>query len=141
MTAQTRVRVRIDKRALDRELLNRDGAVGFVIAGFAGQVTKEIKAEFTQRAGGAWWPVRSSISRGQRGVKLTVNVRRSKPHRIVAKNAPALVFFWEREGRMFRGQMVNHPGSQPPVKLILSGIERAGRRLRFTRTAPTVSSV
>jgi hypothetical protein len=34
---------------------------------------------------------------------------------------------------------VNHPGSSPPEKLILIGIERAGRRLTFTRAAPTVT--
>lgn len=139
MTAKVKVRVRLDKKALDKELLQRDGAVGFVVAGFAGEVTKDIKSVFVQRAGGAWWPVRSSIRQGKRGVNLTVTVRPSKPHRIVAKNAPALVFFWEREGRMFKGPSVNHPGSQPPVKLVLSGIERAGRRLRFTRAAPTVT--
>lgn len=134
------VQVRVDKRALNQQLHERDGAVGYVIAGFAGQVTKEIKQVFTERAGGAWWPVRSSISQGTRGVFLTVTVDKSRPHKIFAKNAPALVFFWEREGRVFRGPMVNHPGSSPPGKLILSGIERAGRRLIFTIAKPVVSS-
>ena len=130
--------MRIDKRALDREMHERDGAVGFVIAGFAGQVTKEIKKEFVDRARGTWWPIRSSINQGTRGVFLTVTVKASKPHKIVTRNAPALVFFWERENRMFVGPSVNHPGSTPPAKLILSGIERAGRRLIFTAASPTV---
>ena len=133
------VRVRIDKRALDREMRERDGAVGFVIAGFAGQVTKEINQVFTERAGGAWWPIRSSIKQGTRGVFLTVTVKASKPHKIVAHGAPALVFFWQRENRMFIGPSVNHPGSTPPTKLILSGIERAGRRLIFTIAPPTIN--
>lgn len=140
MPSGARVRVRVDQKALDRELAGRDGAVGFVMAGFAGEVTKQIKGVFVQRAGGAWWRTRSNLRYDRRGVVLTVTVKPTRPHKIVAKNAPVLSFFWEREGRMFYGSSVNHPGSQPPVQLILSGIERAGRRLRFTRTAPTVSS-
>ena len=138
MSSNSSVRVRLDKRALDRELHQRDGAVGHVIAGFAGQVTKDIKEVFRDRAHGAWWPVRSSIRQGTRGVFLTVNIKATKPHKIYARGAPALVFFWEREDRMFIGPSVNHPGSSPPTKLILSGIERAGRRYVFTKTAPDV---
>jgi hypothetical protein len=135
----TTVTVRVNKRALDQELNERDGAVGYVLAGFAGQVTKEIKQVFQERAHGAWWPVRSSISGGTRGVFLRVDVKATKPHQIVVRNAPALIFFWERENRTFVGPAVNHPGSTPPVKLILSGIERAGRRLIFTTAKPTIS--
>lgn len=37
---------------------------------------------------------------------------RGNPHKIPidAKNAPALVFFWEKANRMFVGQHVDHPG-------------------------------
>lgn len=131
--------MRIDKRALDRELFERDGAVGYVVAGFAGNVTKEIKNVFRERAGGAWWPVKTTINQSARGTYATVNVKASRPHRIQARGAPALVFFWEKENRVFRGQSVNHPGSSPPAKLILSGIERAGRRLVFTAANPIVT--
>lgn len=134
------VTVRLDKRALDRELRGRDGAVGKVVAGFAGEVTKKIKGVFRERAGGAWWPVHTSIKAGTRGVYSITTVKRSRRHPIVAKNAPNLVFFWEREQRWFVGPMVNHPGSTPPEKLVLSGIDRAGRRLTFTAAAPTVTS-
>lgn len=134
----TNIDVRLDKRAIDRELRDRQGEVGRTMAGFAGQVTKDVKDVFRERAGGPWWPVASSINSGGRGVRLNVNVRKSRPHRIVVKNAPALVFYWERAGRTFVGPAVNHPGSTPPVKLILSGIERAGRRYTFTRAAPVV---
>lgn len=138
MAVKVNVKVRIDKRALDEELLGRNGSVGFVVAGFAGNVTKEIKGVFRDRAGGAWWPVKTTISQGPRGTFANVTVKATKPHRIAAKGAPALVFFWERENRMFYGQSVNHPGSTPPRKLILSGIEKAGRRLVFTRANPVV---
>lgn len=136
----TTVQVRLDKRALDRELMSRDGAVGHVIAGFAGNVTKEIKTVFRERAGGAWWPVRSSIRQSTRGTQLTVTVKKSRPHRIVVKNASQLTFFWQREGRIFSGPSVNHPGSSPSENMIQSGIERASRRLVFTRAAPIVRS-
>jgi len=140
MPATVTVKVRLNKKALDKELLDRDGAVGYVIAGFAGQVTKDIKQVFIDRARGAWWPVHSSIESGAKGVHLTVTVKKSKAHKIVAKNAPMLVFLWEREGRMFVGPSVNHPGSTPPEKLILSGIEKASKRLVFTTRSPTVTS-
>lgn len=39
--------------------------------------------------------------------------RGTKPHSIDAKNAPNLVFWWEREGRVFVGPHVNHPGTKP----------------------------
>lgn len=138
MVAKVNVRVRIDKRALDAELLGREGSVGRVVSGFAGNVTKEIKGVFRDRAGGAWWPVVTTIGQGPRGTFANVTVKATKPHRISAKGAPALVFFWERENKMFYGQSVNHPGSTPPRKLILSGIEKAGRRLVFTSAAPVV---
>lgn len=141
MPTNARVRVQLDKKALDRELLDRTGTVGRLIAGFSGQVTQEIKSEFRSRAGGAWWPVSTSVSeRGRQGVVAVVTVRKTKAHRITAINASALVFFWEREGRTFVGSAVNHPGSTPPEELILSGIKRASRRVAFARATPTVAS-
>lgn len=133
------VRVRLDKKALDEELRGRTGAVGRTMAAFAGIATREIKTVFTERAGGPWWPIESEIvSAGSRGVQLRTHIGKSKPHRIVAKNAPALIFDLS-DGSLFWGSEVNHPGSSPPVGLILTGIERAGRRLTFTRAAPAVS--
>ncbi|MHB1937070.1 MAG: hypothetical protein ACYCOR_10850 [Acidobacteriaceae bacterium] len=35
------------------------------------------------------------------------------PHPIDAKNAPELVFFWEKIGAVFHGPHVNHPGTRP----------------------------
>lgn len=34
----------------------------------------------------------------------------AEPHVIEARTKPNLRFFWEREGRMFVGPVVNHPG-------------------------------
>lgn len=34
------------------------------------------------------------------------------PHKIRARRAPQLVFFWVRRGVMFHGQSVNHPGNR-----------------------------
>ena len=139
MPTTVKVRVRLDKRALDKQLTGRTGAVGRVLAGFGGVVTKEIKGVFKDQAGGAWWPVKSQIQDGgSRGIKLVVTTKRNRPHRISAKNAPVL-FFKLADGQTFIGQSVNHPGSSPPEGLILTGIERAGRRLTFTRAAPTVT--
>jgi hypothetical protein len=134
------VRVRVDQRALDKQLRDRDGAVGKIIAGFAGLVTTEIKSEMRERAGGAWWPVQTSIRQGTRGTYSITTVKRSQRHPIDAKRAPNLVFFWEREQTQFVGPHVNHPGSAVPAKLVLSGIDRASRRVTFTAAAPTVTN-
>lgn len=139
MTATVRVSVRLDKRALNEELRGRTGSVGRALAGYAGVATKEIKAVFKDRANGVWWPIESRIQdSGSRGLQLTITTRRNRPHSISAKNTPALVFRFA-DGALFIGQSVDHPGSSPPEELILAGIERAGRRLTFTRAAPVVT--
>jgi hypothetical protein len=139
MPAAVQVRVRLDKKALDKELKGRGGSVSRTMSAFGGIATREIKNAFFSRAGGAWWPVSSSITdAGSRGVSLRVNVKASRPHKIKAVNAPALIFNLS-DGTVFWGSEVNHPGSSPPEKLVLLGIERAGRRLTFTRAAPSVT--
>jgi len=133
------VRVRLDKKALDEQLRGRTGAVGRTLAAFGGTATKEIKSVFRDRGGGAWWPVESEIiDAGSRGIQLRVHVGKTKPHKIRAVNAPLLVFDLS-DGTLFTGTEVDHPGSSPPEGLILIGVERAGRRLTFTRAAPAVS--
>ena len=133
------VRVRLDKKALDEQLRGRNGAVGRTLAAFGGQATREIKSVFTERAGGPWWPVTSEIvDAGSRGIQLRVHAGSTRPHKIRAVNTTLLVFNL-RDGTVFTGTEVNHPGSSPPEGLILTGIERAGRRLTFTRAAPAVS--
>jgi hypothetical protein len=131
------VKVRVDQRALDKQLRDRDGAVGRIIAGFAGVVTREIHGVFRERAGGVWWRARTTIGQGTRGTYSVTTIKRSQPHPIDAKRAPNLVFFWERERKLFVGPHVNHPGSAPPEKLVLSGIDRASRHIKFTAAAPT----
>lgn len=139
MAAGVQVRVRLDRKALNEELRGRGGSVARTLAAFSGIATQEIRSVFKQRAGGPWWPVTSSITdAGNRGVNLRVNVRASRPHIIKAVNAPALIFNLS-DGTLFWGSQVNHPGSSPPEGLILTGIERAGRRLTFTRAAPVVT--
>jgi len=139
MPPSVTVRVHLDRKAIEHELRGRTGAVGRTMAAFGGVASTEIKNVFRQRAGGPWWPVSSSLSEaGSRGVNLRVNIRRSQPHQIVAVNAPLLIFNLS-DGTPFRGTEVHHPGSTPPVALVLTGIERAGRRLTFTPASPTVS--
>jgi hypothetical protein len=140
MADNVKVTVRVDKRALDQQLLGRDGAVGRVIAGFAGLVTTEIKSEMRERTGGFNWKTTSSIKQGPRGTYSVTTIKHTKSnYPIVAKRAPKLVFFWEREQKIFAGPRVTHPGSLPPEKLILSGIERASRRVTFTAAAPRIT--
>ncbi len=139
MPAAVQVRVRLDRKALNEELRGRGGSVSRTMAAFSGIATREIKDVFIARAGGAWWPVSSSITdAGTRGVNLRINIKATKPHKIKAVGAPALIFDLS-DGTLFWGTEVNHPGSSPPEKLVLTGIERAGRRLTFTRAAPVVT--
>lgn len=140
MPSTVKVRVRLDKRALDEQLTGRTGPVGKTLAAFGGIATREIKSVFTDEAGGAWWPVSSQITDGgSRGVRLIVTAKRNRPHKISARKAPVL-FFNFSDGQTFIGQSVNHPGSSPPEGLMLKGIERAGRRITFTNAAPAVTS-
>lgn len=139
MAGEVKVRVRLDKKALNQELSGRGGSVSRTMSAFAGIATKEIKQVFVDRAGGPWWPVHSSIADGgSRGVQLTVSVGSTRAHRIEAREAPALVFNLA-DGTLFWGQAVDHPGSSPPADLVLKGIERAGQRIAFTSAAPTVT--
>ena len=139
MPPAVQVRVRLDKKALDEQLRGRDGAVGRTMAAFGGIATREVKGAFIERAGGAWWPVSSEIfNGGTRGIQLRVHAKASRPHKIRAVNTSLLVFNLS-DGTLFTGTEVNHPGSTPPPSLMLTGIERAGRRLTFTRAAPVVS--
>lgn len=48
----------------------------------------------------------------------------TKPHKIEAKNAPYLVFFWPKVGRIVHFKSVNHPGNRP-YRFLMKGLERA----------------
>lgn len=50
----------------------------------------------------------------------------TKPHKIVAKNAPYLTFFWPKVGRIVHFKSVNHPGNKP-YRFLMNGLERAMR--------------
>lgn len=49
------------------------------------------------------------------------------PHVIKAKNAPKLVFFWHKAGRVVSFDKVNHPGN-PADPFMVKGLKRAFNR-------------
>jgi hypothetical protein len=49
----------------------------------------------------------------------------TKPHVIKAKNAPYLVFFWPKVGRVVHFKSVHHPGNKAYGFLEMKGLERA----------------
>ena len=49
------------------------------------------------------------------------------PHVIKAKNAPALVFYWHRVGKVVMFDSVNHPGN-PTDPFLLKGLRRTFNR-------------
>lgn len=48
----------------------------------------------------------------------------TKPHTITPKNAPRLVFFWPKAGKVMHLKSVNHPGTKP-YGFLKEGLERA----------------
>jgi hypothetical protein len=48
----------------------------------------------------------------------------AKPHKIVAKNAPYLTFFWPKVGRVVHFKSVSHPGNKA-YGWAMRGLERA----------------
>lgn len=57
----------------------------------------------------------------------------SPPHLIPASNKPYLKFYWEREGKIFRGLSVDHPGMEgfhPIKKSIETTLKKATPELK-----------
>lgn len=50
----------------------------------------------------------------------------TKPHKIVAKNAPYLTFYWPKVGRVVHFKSVNHPGNKP-YRFLERGVQAAMR--------------
>lgn len=117
-------RVELDEAALYRELHTREGAVGRVVAGFAGTATKRLKEEMQRRAGGAWWQVTSSISMAGHPV-LRVEVKSTRPHVIVPRRAGGVLVF-ELAGQTIFTRRVDHPGSSAPARLVERVLEEVG---------------
>ncbi len=84
--------------------------------------------------------VRSSVERGTKNIFAigTLGVSgvvyawihelggKTRPHPIVAKNAPYLVFFWKSKGIWMRIKAVNHPGSKfPPRPYLKPALEES----------------
>lgn len=55
-------------------------------------------------------------------------IKGTDPHVIRARNAPRLVFFWKKVGRVVSFKSVNHPGTRPNNYLARS-LDRVVRRL------------
>jgi hypothetical protein len=52
------------------------------------------------------------------------NDQGAQPHTIRARNAPALVFFWPKVGRVVAFKSVSHPGNKP-YGWAMKGLQRA----------------
>lgn len=134
--------VRIDRRKL-KALIDGGGP--------GGGVTRAVMANARAIASRA-----ADIAPGSIGDTITVKERRNlqggraavitanhpaakfvhdgtRPHIIRAKNARQLVFFWERENKMFFGKRVSHPGIQNPVPFLTKAAEQLGFRVTNSR--------
>lgn len=119
------VTVRVDQGALDREMRGRNGATGRVLAGFAGQVTKNIKGEMVRRAGGAYWQVNTTFDWS--AMKITGTVKATRPHIIRPRKAGGVLVF-PYKGRTVFTKKVNHPGSSPPINLVNDALASTHRQ-------------
>lgn len=124
MPASLKVRVEVDKAAVNDLLRGRTGAVGRIMAGYAGELTKDVKSRMVSAAGGSYWPVRSSIGSSGGELSAEITVGTTKPHIIVPVRAKVLAF--DAGGVRVFTRKVYHPGSSAPVNIIQQTLSNAG---------------
>lgn len=130
----------IDDARLARMLQGRDGAVGRVMAGFAGTVTQDVRIVARERVnhptGEYLRGISSHIRPGPMGTM--VEVRADAPHSAVLEGGssphtirPARtggVLRFRVGGRVVFARKVEHPGTRP-YHILRDGVRRSGERL------------
>ena len=138
MADRIRARATIYPAQLNRMLTNRTGAVGRVMAGFAGLSTRETRQvanERVKRQSGRYYEsIRSTTVGSPQGVKVVTSSihyggapeRATRPHIIRPRRARVLRF--QVGGKTVYARKVNHPGTRAR-NILRDGVRRAGRRL------------
>jgi hypothetical protein len=124
--------VEIHQAALD-QFRGWQGPVGRSVERLAKETVFRQKAVANKRSGAmaaGMHYIRGVWSRGLQfdagsAVDYTLFVDQgTKPHPIHAKNAPYLVFYWPKVGRVVHFKSVNHPGNKA-YKFLEEGLKRA----------------
>jgi hypothetical protein len=127
-------RVDIDTAALD-EFKGWSGPVGRSTERLAKETVFRIKALMNRRTGAMIAGTHYKKGKWSRGIEFQAGSdvdytlymdQGTKPHTIAAKNAPYLVFFWPKVGRVVHFKSVQHPGTKP-YKFLERGLELALR--------------
>jgi hypothetical protein len=114
-----------------------EGPVGRWTERLAKETVFRIKALANQRSGAMAAGMHYKKGKWSRGIQFdagsdvdyTLYVDQgTQPHKITAKNAPYLVFYWPKVGRIVHFKSVNHPGNKP-YRFLERGLQRA---LRFS---------
>ena len=138
MADRIRARATINPAQLNRLLTSRTGAVGKVMAGFAGLATRETRQvadERVNRQSGRYYDsIRSTTEGSPRGVKVVTSSinyggapeKATRPHVIRPRRARVLRF--QVAGRTVYATRVFHPGTKAR-SILRDGARRAGRRL------------
>lgn len=117
-----------------------EGPVGRWTERLAKETVFRIKALANKRSGAMAAGMHYKKGKWSRGIQFeagsevpyTLYVDQgTKAHKIRAKNAPYLVFFWPKVGRVVHFKSVNHPGNRA-YRFLERGLERA---LRFSERA------
>lgn len=138
--ARATAKLNINDNQLRNLMRGRDGAVGRVMAGYAGIATQETRKvadeRVNRRTGEYIRGIHSTMVAGSRGnhhVRTIASAphslileKGSRPHIIVPRRASVLRF--EVGGRVVFAKRVHHPGTQA-YHILLTGSRRAGRRL------------
>lgn len=127
------VTVEMDKAAM-AEFVGWGGPLGRSFERLAKETVFRQKALMNVRTGAARASLTYVKGHHAQGLQFdagswTVNYARileegSKPHEIHAKNAPKLVFFWPKVGKVVAFQSVRHPGTKP-YRPLERGLEAA----------------
>jgi len=110
------------------DLAEKGGAFySILVQGSKEALTVQAGEAYNRIVGGAYWKNQTGATRASfritRPAALAIQIASTskvarfldagtKAHRIEARRAPQLVFFWARMGVMFYGRKVNHPGTK-----------------------------
>lgn len=109
------------------------GPVGRAVERLAKETVFRQKAMANKKSGAMVAGMHYKKGQWSRGIQFdagspvtyaAANDQGAKPHTIKAKNAPYLVFFWPKVGRVVHFKSVSHPGNKP-YSWAMRGLERA----------------
>ena len=127
-------KIEFDDAAL-AQFTSWDGAVGRSVERLAKETVFRQKALANKRSGAMAAGMFFKKGKWSRGIQFDAGSavpytlfvdQGTKPHKITAKNAPYLAFYWPKVGRLVHFKSVNHPGNKA-YRFLEEGLARALR--------------